>query len=328
MRKLLMSLAFAALAMPAAAQTLPGTPAVENSPEWLVGDAVLYFVAGRTRDEAGNDPFNPFGIDPDALLFHVGSFFIVGDFSGEPLKEGELALYPQFIMPRGEGTPSAETPAIIPFALVKQGVCHAGYVTGFPVPDTTYALDLGTALCHADTVEQVLRDSYAEAAPTEEPSEPVDQPTVPEVPSAPAIPLAFDPAFPRDVQLQEAVYAAYTAAYGLALADPDYAFWDGRDFAPTHAAVAAALAEAGLNQVTFADAPAADPDAAKACADPGTTVVRIAFTVDQGGITIAAASDTRVYAYDYDYNISSDLRVTEPRVCARSGPGRALSRSN
>ena len=93
MRKLLLSLALAALAVPAAAQTLPGVPATEGTPEWLVGDAVLYFVAGRTRDEAGGDPFNPFGIDPDSLLFHVGAFYIDSDFSGEPLKEGELALY-------------------------------------------------------------------------------------------------------------------------------------------------------------------------------------------------------------------------------------------
>src|SRR5688500_10021954 len=118
MRKLLLSLALAALAVPAAAQTLPGMPATEGTPEWLVGDAVLYFVAGRTRDEAGGDPFNPFGIDPDSLLFHVGAFFIVSDFSGEPLKEGELALYPQYVMPRGEGTPSAETPPVMSFAMV------------------------------------------------------------------------------------------------------------------------------------------------------------------------------------------------------------------
>ena len=328
MRKLLLSLAFAALALPAAAQTLPGTPATEGTPEWLVGDAVLYFVGGRTREEAGSDPFNPFGIDPDALLFHVGAFFIVGEFAGEALKEGELALYPQYAMPRGKATPSAETPPVIPFAMMKGGECLGGYVTGYPVPDSTYAVDMTDALCHADTVEQMLRDSYAQATPAEQPSTPVEEPTAPEIPQAPAVPLAFDPAFPRDLQLQDAVYAAYTAAYGLAIADADYAFWNGTDYAPALAAVTTALADAGLGQITVADVPAADTDSAKACAEPGTTAVRLAFTPDRSGITVAAASDSRVYAYQYDNSISSDLMVTEVRDCATSGVGRAHSRGN
>jgi len=318
MRTLLISLAFATLALPAVAQALPGSSAVEGTPEWLVGDAVLYFVAGRTREEAGGDEFNPFGLDADSVLFHVGAFFIASDFSGEPVKEGDLSLYPQFVMPRGEGTPSAETPPIMPFALMQQGTCHAGYITGFPVPDTTYAVDLTGALCHADTVEQLVRDSYAQAAPSA-PTEPA--------PEIPATPLVFDPAFPHDHQLQDAVYAAYNAAYGLALLDADYAFWDGSDFGPVAAAVAAALADAGLSQVTITGSPAADPAAAKACAEPGTTALRIAFTADRTGITVAAASSARVYSYDYDYAVSPELRVTEVRECVTSGPGRAFSRS-
>lgn len=332
MREFLMSLAFAALALPAAAQALPGTPAVEGTPEWLVGDAVLYFVAGRTREEAGNDSFNPFGIDPDAVLFHVGAFFIVSNFSGEPVREGDLALYPQYVMPRDEGAPSAETPPVIPFALVRQGACYGGYVTGFPVPDMTYAVDMTGTLCHADTVEQMLRDRYAQITPTEEPTapveEPADEPAAPELPAVPAVPLAFDPAFPRDLQLQDAVYAAYNAAYALALADPDYFFWDGSDFAPVRTAVSNALADADLGAITVAQTPADGPDAAKACAEPGTTAVRLAFTPDRSGITVAAASDARVYAYQYDYSISPDLLVTDVRDCATSGPGRATSRSN
>jgi len=323
MRNILISLAFAALTMPAMAQSLPGTPAVEGTPEWLVGDAVLYFVAGRTREEAGGDEFNPFGLDADSVLFHVGAFFIDSEFTGEPVKEGDLSLYPQFVMPRGEGTPSAATPPIMAFALMQQGVCHAGYIAGFPVPDTTYAVDLGDALCHADTVEQLVRDSYAEAPPVEQPTEPAPEP----VPEIPATPLVFDPAFPHDHQLQDAVYAAYNAAYGLALLDADYAFWDGSDFGPVGAAIAAALADVALSQVTIATAPAADLAAAKACAEPGTTALRIAFTPDRTGITVAAASSARVYSYDYDYAISPDLRVTEVRECATSGPGRAFSRS-
>lgn len=333
MRRTLLSLTLAALALPAAAQTFPGTPAAEGTPQWLVGEAVLYFAAGRSREEAGNDDFNPFGIDPDALLYHVGAFFIVAEeFTGEPIKEGELSLYPQFVMPRGEGTPSETTPPVIPFALMQQGICYAGYVSGYPAPDSVYAVDLDGAVCHADTVEQLLGDNYAQAEPQQAPDVPSEEP-VPEIPSipepeAPPASLAFDPAFPTDQQLRDAVYAAYTAAYTLALADADYAFWDGSDLAPVRGAIAVSLADYGLGAVTVAESPASDPAAAKACAAPGSTVVRVAFTSDRSGIVVAAASDRRVYAYEYDLGISPDLRVTEPRDCATSGPGRALSRSN
>lgn len=327
MRSFLVGLMLAVVALPAAAQTLPGTPAAPDTPEWLVGDAVLYFVGGRTREEAGGDDFNPFGMDADALLFHVGAFFIVSEFSGEPIKEGDLSLYPQFVMPRGEGTPSAETPPIIPFALMQKGVCHGGYVTGFPVPDSTYAVDMTGALCHADTVEQMVRDAYQTAqTPAEEPA-PTEEPAPIEEPPA-ETPAGFDPAFPLDVELQNAVYAAYNAAYGLAVGNADYAFWDGSNFGPTHDAVAAALSDQGLSRMTVLDAPVAGPAEARACAAPGTTELRIAFTPDRLGITVAAAGPTRVYAYEYDYGISPDLRVTEVRDCATSGPGRASSRSH
>lgn len=322
MRSFLFGLMLAAFALPAAAQSLPGAPATTGTPEWLVGDAVLYFVNGRTREEAGGDAFNPFGMDADSLLFHVGSFFIVSEFTGEPVKEGDLSLYPQFLMPRGEGTPSAETPAIIPFALVQKGTCYGGYVAGFPVPDTVYAVDMTDALCHADTVEQMVYDAYQTAqAPAEEP-QPDPQPT------SPAEEIGFDPAFPLDSELQNAVYAAYNAAYGIAVGNADYYFWDGADFGPTRDAISAALADQGLSRVTLGDAPVADAAAAKACAAPGTTELRIAFTEDRLGITVAAVSSDRVYAYEYDYAISPDLRVTEVRDCATSGPGRAGSRSS
>lgn len=322
MRILVSALALAALTLPATAQTMPGAPPEPGTPEALVGDALLYFVNGRSREEAGGDDFNPFGIDPDSLLFHVGAFFIVSDYSDGELKEGELAVYPQFIMPRGEGTPSATTPPIIPYAMLQKGECHAGYVAGFPVPNATYAVDLTGLPCHADSVEQLVRDAYDLAQPSEGPT--------PEEQAGPAITSVpgFDPAFPTDAQLQNAVYAAYEAAYALAVATPDYVFWDGSDYSPTRDAVTQALANQNLAGIAVPLDPAADPAAAKACAPGGQTELRIAFTPDRTGITVAAVSDSRVYAYEYDYNVSADLRVVDPRPCATSGPGRAGSRSH
>lgn len=331
---------FPALPLPALAVDLPGTLAAPESPEGLVGEAVLYFVGGRTREEAGDDAFNPFGMDADSVLFHVGAFFIVSSFEGEALKAGELALYPQYVMPRGEGTPGVDTPPIIPFALNRNGACYAGYVTGYPVPDATFALDLAGALCHADSVEQIVADAYRAAGPvTGDDTAPADdaEPDEQLIPDDPAItedaapfgapPPLFDPAAPSDRQLQDIVYAAYNAAYERAVADPDYRFWDGSDFTPVRDAVIAALAGQGLSQVTVGLQPVGSPAEARACATGGRTELRIAFTPDGFGIAVAAASPGRVYAYEYDYAVSPDLQIVEPRDCATSGPGRVGPRS-
>jgi hypothetical protein len=320
MRSVVFGLCLAALALPATAQALPGTVATRDTPEWLVGDAVLYFVGGRTREEAGGDDFNPFGMDADGILFNVGSFFVVTDFNGEAVREGDLAIYPQFVMPRGEGTPSAETPPIIPFALVQQGTCHGGYVAGFPVPDTIYTVDMAGAVCHAEAVLQMVYDAYQTAQTT-------DQPFTQEVPAPTTSIPGFDPAFPQDQDLQSVVYAAYDAVYALAIANPDYEFWDGSDFAPARDAIVSALASQGYAGVTVLQHPVAGPAEAKTCAAPGATELRVAFTPDRQGIAVAAASSRRVYAYEYDYAISPDLRILEPRDCATSGPGRAGTRS-
>lgn len=321
MRSVVLGLCLSAMALPAAAQVSPGSPVMRDTPEWLVGDAVLYFVGGRTREEAGNDDFNPFGMDADTILFNVGSFFVQTEFNGEPVREGDLSIYPQYIMPRGEGTPSAQTPPIIPFALLQKGECYAGYVTGYPVPDTIYSVDLTDALCHAETVVQQVYDAYQTSQgtdPTTEP-QPVPVPTT----SAPG----FDAAVPQDQDLQNIVYAAYNAAYSIALSDADYYFWDGADFAPMRDAITQALASEGFANVTVLESPVAGPADAKACATPGATELRVAFTADRLGIAVAAASSRRVYAYEYDYTIAPDLQIVEPRDCATSGPGRAGTRS-
>lgn len=311
-----------ALTGAALAQPTPGVPAAPESVQARIGAVMLYFVGGRSRAEAGDDAFNPFGMDADSLLFDAGAFFIVSDWTEAPLKEGELAVYPQFVMPRGQGTPSPATPPIIPFAVLQQGVCHAGYVAGYPVPDTVYAVELGAAPCHAESVVQLVADAYLLAQP---------EPEVPVTPGPAELPAGtpgFDPAAPRDEDLQSAVYAAYQAVYDQALATPNYQFWDGSDFAPAREAVTAALAEAGFGRLGVAAAPAADPVAAMACAQPGETALRIAFTPDRLGITVAAASARRVYAYRYDFAISPDLQIIAPRDCAVSGPGRAGPRSH
>lgn len=312
-------LALALCGAPAMAQALPGSVAAPGSPEYNVGDAVLYFVGGRTLEDVGGAAFNPFSIDGDSLLFSAGAFFVVTEYDG-PLHEGELAIYPQYQMPRGVGTPSAEMPPIVPFAMLQGGKCYGGYVAGFPVLDTTYAVDMTDMDCHADAVEQLVADSYVMAAEAEEhpPEEPMEQVT----------PTGFNPAFPTDGALSDAVYYAYDAAYTQAVSNPDYFFWDGSNFAKLRDAIVAALALHDLGAIDVISDPLSEASSTKTCAPEGRTVLNIALTPDKLGIAITAASSQRYYSYEYDSALSADIRITEARDCATSGPGRAHSRSN
>jgi hypothetical protein len=320
------ALLFGLAAMPAEAQVLtPGTVAEPGTPEYVAGDAILFFVNGQTLKEVGGPAFNPYSIDGDMLLFTVGSFFVVTDFDGTPVHEGEFSILPMYQMPRLFGSPSAETPPIIPFAFQQNGVCHGGYVAGYPVPDTTYAVDMTGALCHADTVDEMVVQVYAAASTTTVPAtEPAPEETIVAEPPAPG----FDPAFSSDLDLENAVYYAYGVAYGAAMSDPDYAFWDGSDFTTLRDKIVTELGTYGFGSVAVSAKPSANAAASKTCAPTGTTELRIAFTRDKLGVAITAASDRRYYSYEYDAAVSADLRITAARDCATSGPGRAQSRSH
>lgn len=316
-------LGFSLFAAPSFAQTLPGTIAEPGSREAAVGDAILYFVAGKSLADVGGPAFNPFAIDGEMLLYTVNAFFVVTEFDGTPLHEGELSIYPQYQMPRALGEPSAEQPPIIPFAQMSGGTCFGGYVAGHPVPDTIYAVDMSGALCHADTVEQMVRDAYDAAQP-----EPEEHGPEIDVPPVTDVPLGFNTAFPTDGELSNAVYYAYDIAYAAAMADPSYFFWDGSNFGTLRDAIVADLASREMAGVTVLAGPLADPAATRACAAPGATELRIALTPDKLGITLTAASSRRYYSYDYDAAVSPEIRITEARDCATSGPGRAPSRGN
>ena len=189
------------------------SPAHPDTWPAVTGEVLLHFVAGRSLQDAGGPAFNPFGIDGEGLLFSIGAFFVTTEFTGEPVHEGEIAIFPQFETPQGAFTASAETPAIIPFAMVKSGACEAGFIAGHPVPDRIFAVDLTDQICHAATVEQIVYAQYAAAATTQ----PEPQTTT----------VVFDPAQPQDADLDVAVWAAYHAAYARAVADPDYLFTRG-----------------------------------------------------------------------------------------------------
>lgn len=287
------------------------SPAHPDTWPAVTGEVLLHFVAGRSLQDAGGPAFNPFGIDGEGLLFSIGAFFVTTEFTGEPVHEGEIAIFPQFETPQGAFTASAETPAIIPFAMVKSGACEAGFIAGHPVPDRIFAVDLTDQICHAATVEQIVYAQYAAAATTQ----PEPQTTT----------VVFDPAHPQDADLDVAVWAAYNAAYARAVADPDYLFTRGGDFSELRTAIQAELDKEGLPGIAVAEAPADAMAAAFGCAPDGTTEIRIAFIAANVGIVIVAASDQRQSSYRYDPAISDDLQITYARDCAVAGLGRAAA---
>lgn len=176
-------------AVPALAQdTGPIRPAEPGSVEEKIGQIILYFVAGRTKDEAmaTTNDFNPYAIDGETLLFNAGAFFVGTDYAGEPVHEGELSIYPQFNTPLEMFEPSDTTPGIIPFALMQKGECHGGIVSGFPIPKFIDAVDMTGQICHAAIVEEIV---YADFA-ARDPSTVIESPTEPATPAEPTAPPA------------------------------------------------------------------------------------------------------------------------------------------
>jgi hypothetical protein len=315
-----LALLFSAGAALAAGADAVGRVAEPGSPVDKAGQAILYFVGGRTIEEAANDGFNPFGIDGEMLLYTAGSFFINSTaHAGEDLHEGEFSIFPQYQTPRGAFAPSAEQPPVIPFAFMKSGVCHAGYVGGFPVADRVYEVDLAGAACHAASVEDLLYAAYETGGA----AAPLEAPGVEEAPQ-PA-PVTFNPAMPSDGDLALAVWAAYNGAYARAMQHPDYLFFNGRDYQAVHDAMAAELRKEGLQDIVIAGVPSASFAATRACGRSGQTELRVAFTPDGSGIAISAVSSRRIYGYEYDPAVSRELVTLAARECATSGPGRESS---
>ena len=315
--------ALVAVAVPIAAQDGPIRPAAPGSVEARAGEAILNDVGGRTLDQAGGDRFNPFGIDGEALLLAVGAFFVTTDHEdGVPVHEGELSIFPQFDTPLAHFERTAATPGIIPFALLQKGVCHGGFVAGYPVPDTIYAVDMNGQICHAAIVEEIVYADYEArtlgAAVAQPETEPEGAPR--------AVPPRFDPASPLDIELDLAVWAAYKAAHRLAIADSEFLFMRDGNFDALRDAILAELEKEGLGGIEVPTSPAPGVAAAFGCAPAGRTELRVALTADNAGITLVAASSRSVSSYRYNPDESADLDIDRARECQTEGLGHQRTR--
>ena len=124
------------------------------------------------------------------------------------------------------------------------------------------------------------------------------------------------PPGPTDAELELMVRTAYTAAKQHAATDKNY-FARDEVFAPLREAVASALVGAGFDDIVVPDEPAASLAAALVCVSGDSTELRIATTVFGDGLSLAAATDRRVFAYNYDPHQSATIAVTATRDCAK-----------
>lgn len=335
----------------------PGaTIAAPGSDVDKVGQIIVAAIGGRTVQEAidaGGDNSNPFGLDADPLLTAAGVYFISNDESGAAIEQSEFSIYADYITPGGLFLPSDLTPAILPFAFNRGGKCFGGYVTGYPAGDKVYALDMTDRVCNSKTVDDAVNAAYhlvsAETAKPADGSssgtnngstggEPSaakpsgNEPTGDEggtdeeaaasgaTPSAtPPDNTVFDGAAATDHDLDMIVYAAYVAAYRQALKHNNFFVSADFQYADLRNSIRDALEKEGYGATTVATAPSPSATAAKSCATDGKIELRLAFNADGVGVTLAAVSDKRLSAYDYDPAKSASLAITKGEDCGAAG---------
>jgi hypothetical protein len=317
-----------------------------------VGRVILEAAGGRSLQQAlaaGGAPENPFGLAADPLLAAASVRAISADATGRPIAEGELSIYPDYVTPGARFTPSAATPPILPFAFDRGGICYGGYVTGYPAPASVEAVDMTGRACNARSVDNVVAARYLRVASGEPAATPAaatggagsDAGSAGPAGSGPLAATRpppdnslFDGSSATDLDLEMIVYGAYSAAYNRAVEHQN--FFTDADFgyAALRRSIRDALEKAGYGATSVPELPAADGTAARACTDNGRIELRVAVTRGGTGIVLAAVSDRRLSAYEYDPERPGKLVITHAADCldgaelipALEPPGDRLSR--
>lgn len=123
------------------------------------------------------------------------------------------------------------------------------------------------------------------------------------------------PPGPTDAELEQIVRVAYAAAADYARGHTNYFSRDGV-VDPLRSAIEDELGRQGLTFVEVAGEPSADLDAARACAAQG---VELRFAVNMFGdaISLAAATDKRVFSYHYDPHEDAAIIVAPAEPCPK-----------
>ncbi|MGN6102985.1 MAG: hypothetical protein ACTHOR_17740, partial [Devosia sp.] len=263
----------------------PTAVAAPGSDVDRVGQQILSAVAGRTAQQAldgGAPKDNPFELDADPLLLAAGVYFIADAGDGHPLEPSELSIFPDYVTPGAKFTPSDKTPPIMPFAFNRGGICFGGYVTGYPVPDKVFALDMHGRTCSARTVDEVMAVEYASRAGRDAGSSvPSGGPAAGQPAGASAAggtdETVFDGVTATDHDLERIAYGAYAGAYNQALKHGNFFSSGDLNYAALRSAMRNALEKEGYGAANVETSPAASIAAAKACATDGRIGVRVAF---------------------------------------------------
>lgn len=156
--------------------SLAQSPALPGTPADRIGQILIYFIDGRSYDQAlaqSGDPENPFGVEADTLLYSAALYFLDTSADlGRDTHEGELSLIPRLVIPEPAIPVSAEYPAIMPFAFRQGGACHAGWVGGEHA-DTVYQMDLSGRPCNAASVHFAVAENYRARSPIVDPGMPI-----------------------------------------------------------------------------------------------------------------------------------------------------------
>ena len=123
------------------------------------------------------------------------------------------------------------------------------------------------------------------------------------------------PPGPTDAELEQVVRVAYTAAAGYARRNANYFSRDGV-VDPLRSAIEDELGRQGLTFVEVAGKPSTDLKAARACAPEGTQL-RFAVSLFGDAISLAAATDKRVFSYHYDPHEDAAIVVAPAAPCTR-----------
>jgi hypothetical protein len=123
------------------------------------------------------------------------------------------------------------------------------------------------------------------------------------------------PPGPTDAELEQVVRVAYVAAAAYARANTNYFARDGV-FDPLRSAIEDELGRQGLTFVGVDTEPAADLDAARACAAEGAQL-RIGVNIFGEGIDLAAVTDERVFSYHFEPREGAGIVVAPATACAK-----------
>lgn len=117
-----------------------------------------------------------------------------------------------------------------------------------------------------------------------------------------------------DAELEQIVRAAYQAAIDYAAINRNYFARDGVT-APLREAIAAGISAAGISGVDVAVKPSPSLAAARICLGRAGTELRFVVNVFGDGLSLAAVTATRGFAYDFDPREMNDVLVYRAENC-------------